>query len=69
MSGNLIGLRPIFLDLDFWPKKLSHKNGITFQAIKYERLIFTKNASGKKFLECYKDQNEWQHYPLPSEGP
>ena len=57
-----MGLRPIFLDLDFWPKKPSHKNGIKFQAIKWERLIFTKNVPGKKFLECYKDQNEWQHH-------
>ena len=52
MSGNIIGLRTIFLDLDYWPKKPSHKNGIKFQTIKWERLIFTKNVSGKKFLEC-----------------
>ena len=62
MSGNIIGLRPIFLDLDFWPKKPSHENGTKFQAIKWERLIFTKNVPGKKFLECCKDQNEWQHH-------
>ena len=62
MSGNIIGVRPIFLDLDFWLKRPSHKNGITFQAIKREGLIFTKNFSGKKFLESYKDQNEWQHH-------
>ena len=28
---------------------------------KMRRTHFTKNVSGKKFLECYKDQNEWQH--------
>ena len=61
MSGNIIGLRPICVDLDFWPKRRSHKNGITFQAIKWKRLIFTKNVAGQKILECFKDQNEWQH--------
>ena len=54
--------RKIFLDLDFWLKRLSHKNGIKCQAIKWERLIFTKNVPGKKFLEYYKGQNEWQHH-------
>ena len=62
MSGNNIGLRPTFLDLDFWLRRPSHKNGITFQARKWELLIFTKNASGKMFLECYNYQNEWQHH-------
>ena len=62
MSDNIIWLRPIFLDLGFWLRRPSHKNGITFQAIKWDWLIFTKNVSGKKFLECYKDQNEWQHH-------
>ena len=62
MSGNIIGLRTISIDLDFLPKRPSHKKGLTFQAIKSEGLIFTKNVSGKKFLECYKYQNEWQHY-------
>ena len=61
MSGNITGLRPIFLDLDFWPKKPRHKNGIKFQAIKWERVIF-QNVPGKKFLECYKEQNAWQHH-------
>ena len=23
--------------------------------------VSQKNVSGKKFLECYKDQNEWKH--------
>ena len=62
MCGIIIGLRLIFLDLEFWLRWPSHKNRITFQAIKWEGLIFTKNISGKKFLECYKDQNEWQHH-------
>ena len=53
MSGSIIGLQPIFIDLDFWPKRASRKNGITFQAVKWDRLIFVKNVSGKKFLEFY----------------
>ena len=53
MSGNIIGLRPIFLELDFWPK--SHINGITFKAIKQEQLIFMK-VSVKIFLKSYKAQ-------------
>ena len=52
-----------------WPSFLAekaegHKNGITFQAIKLEGLILTKNVSGKKFLECYKNQNELQHHGI-----
>ena len=49
MSVSIIELQPILLELDFWPKRPSHKDGT--------------------LLECYSDQNEWQHYPLPSEGP
>ena len=62
MICNIIRLRPIFCDLDLWQKRQSQKNGITFPAIKRERLIFTKIFSGKKFLESYKYQNEWQHH-------
>ena len=62
MSGNIIGLRPIFLDLDFLLKRPSHKNGITSQAIKWEGLIFMKNVSDKMFLVCCKNENEWQHH-------
>ena len=43
-------------------EKTESQNEITFQAIKWEWLIFTKNVSGKMFLECYKDQNEWEHH-------
>ena len=57
-----IELQPIFLELDFWPKRPSHKNGTTFQALKWERLIFMKNISVKMFLVCYEDQNECQHH-------
>ena len=44
------------------------KTELLFQAIKREQLIFTEKVSDKMLLECYSDQNEWQHYPLPSEG-
>ena len=33
MSDNIIGLRPIFYDLDIRLKRPNHKNEITFQAI------------------------------------
>ena len=46
----------------FFTKKASEKNGITFSAIKRERLIFVKNVFGKKFLKSCKDHKKLQHY-------
>ena len=55
MSGNIMWVRPIFLD-----DQKGRFTKTTFKAIKQEQLIFTK-VSGKIFLKSYKAQNKWQY--------
>ena len=62
MSGNIVGLRPIFLKLDFWFEKAMSQKRNYVLARNMRTTHFHENVLGKMFLECYKDQNEWQHH-------